>query len=134
MANFEDLIGKTLVSIQGGIFCDEMFVTDSDGCQYKLYHAQAWCERVDIVDIIGDLEDLIGHPLLLAEEVINQDENPEGVDTTEKPYSFTWTFYKMATIKGSVTIRWYGASNGCYSERVTFEKLEGKLWNSPRGL
>jgi len=76
------------------------------------------------VDIVGDLEDLIRHPILLAEEVTNQDENPPGVDIPEYQESFTWTFYKLATIKGSVTISWYGASNGYYNESVSFRRSE----------
>ena len=66
---------------------------------------------------------------MLAEEVTNeQDVNPEGVKVPEYQDSFTWTFYKLATIKGSVTISWYGSSNGYYNESVSFKiirKAEG---------
>lgn len=75
------------------------------------------------MDIVGDIEDLIGSPILLAEEITHDNINPNGVDVPKNQDSFTWTFYKLSTIKGSVTIRWYGKSNGCYySEEVKFIK------------
>lgn len=119
---FEDLVGQTLTAVHrleyGKKDGDELhFVTD-DGTTYRMYHSQDCCESVNIDDICGDLDDLIGSPILLAEEV-SSDENPPGVEVHEYQDSFTWTFYKLATIKGSVTIRWYGSSNGYYSEEVS---------------
>ena len=77
------------------------------------------------MDIAGDLLDLIGRPILLAEEVIYERENPSGVEIPAYQDGFTWTFYKLSTMAGSVTIRWYGQSNGYYSERVTFKQVHG---------
>lgn len=120
MANFEDLKGQTLSKIQNN--GDEIIFESEGGKQWKMYHDQGCCESVTVEDIAGDLNDLIGSPILQAEES-SSGENPEGADVPEWQDSFTWTFYKLATIKGYVTIRWYGELNGWYSESVNFVEL-----------
>jgi hypothetical protein len=121
---FVELEGKILTDIQGDVGDEEMIFTTSDGKKYRLYHYQDCCEDVSIEDIVGNLNDLIGVPLLMAEEVSFENKNPDGVNVPKYQDSFTWTFYKLATIKGYVTIRWYGASNGYYSESVSFEEID----------
>lgn len=92
-----------------------------DDAVYALTHIQDCCESVYVEDVIGDLKDLIGSPILMAEEVSNEGEEPK-CPTEYQDDSHTWTFYKLATIKGYVTIRFYGSSNGYYSEGVDFVK------------
>ena len=121
MAEFKELVGKTIKSIEGlEKGSDEVAFVCSDGSKYKMYHVQDCCECVDIDDVIGDVEDLIGSEILIAEENSNSGEHSK----EDYDCSFTWTFYKLATQKGYVDIRWYGTSNGYYSERVDFVKVE----------
>ena len=90
---------------------DALYFEQEDGVHFILTHIQDCCEDVEIESIDGDLDDLIGVPLLMAEEIIKVGGEP----TLE---SNTWTFYKFATVKGYVTVRFLGWSNGYYSERV----------------
>ena len=100
---------------------ESILFTVDDGTKYLMHHYQDCCESVEIEDIDGSLEDLVGVPILVAEEV--SDGLPDK-PRNEYDESFSWTFYKFATIKGYVTIRWYGTSNGYYSELVNFDKCE----------
>ena len=122
LETFEHLKGCTLSAVENKDE-DRLVFTLLAGERYELYHSQDCCESVSIEDIVGDLEDLVGSPILMAEDVSSH-ENPEGVKMNSQDDSFTWTFYKLATIKGYVTIRWYGESNGYYSESVDWRQLK----------
>lgn len=122
MENFSELVGKTFVKITIDDGKERITFFGNDGAEYILYHNQDCCETVQVEDIIGDLNDLLNSPILQAEESTSNN-NPEGV-TKEYQDSFTWTFYKLATIKGYVTVRWYGESNGYYSESVDFSQTK----------
>ena len=118
---FADLLGKTIVAIRGQEIGSERMEFDcADGTSYAMYHSQDCCETVELEDICGDLADLLGTPLLRAEDRESEDV-PEG--TSKSDESNTWTFYELATIKGGVTIRWHGSSNGYYSESVSFAQI-----------
>ena len=68
---------------------------------------------------MGAAADLIGSPVTEAESV----ESRGGEPAPAYPDSWTWTFYKLGTAKGFVTLRWLGESNGYYSERVDFTEV-----------
>lgn len=116
--DFSVLKGETLTSIEGlRVGSYEVIFTTESGKRYLMYHSQDCCEQVKVEDISGEPDCLIGSPIDLAYEETNQDNPPEYAD------SFTWTFYRLATIKGYVVIRWLGESNGYYSERVDFADI-----------
>ena len=108
----EDMVGKVFTSVRNE---GSELVFQNATESFVFFHQQDCCENVSIEDVCGDLQDLVGEPLLLAEEVSG--ETP--VDFNEREYeSVTWTFYKFATRKGYVDVRWLGESNGYYSEGV----------------
>lgn len=124
--DFSVLKGKTIISMIKNADDDEIVFETSEGDKYLMYHDQNCCESVYVESICGDIEDILNSPVLVAEEVVSADVDPEGVGESNVVYrddSFTWTFYKIDTAKGGVTIRWYGTSNGYYSEDVSFKDI-----------
>jgi hypothetical protein len=116
---FEDLKGQVILEINGLETGSDFveFLTDKN--RYKMYHYQDCCESVSVSDICGDISDIIGSEVLMAEETIGGEEA-----TLEGYESMTWTFYKICTIKGDLIISWLGSSNGYYSESVYFSTMK----------
>ncbi len=116
------LLGSVLVSAEKVDDKEIHFKTES-GKHYLLYHEQDCCESVKVDDICGELSELVGSPRVQAEEI-----SSEGTPAKDAEYpddSSTWTFYRLASVKGTVVIRFYGTSNGYYSERVSFVEVTG---------
>lgn len=119
---FSDLVGKTIISIDGAEHnSDEIKIHCDDGSVYMMSHYQSCCENVSVEDVCGDIGDLLDTPILDAREETSTNQAPPASEY--EPESYTWTFYILRTIKGSVTLRWFGSSNGYYSESVNFELI-----------
>jgi len=131
VTQFSDLVGKRLVRAEQLVHQygdsdeykeDIIEFEDDTGVVYTMFHDQECCECVQIESITGDLKDLVGDPIIVAEERMSDNDPLESQGD-----SGTWTFYTIRTAKASVDIRWHGTSNGYYSERVDFSvKKEAK--------
>jgi len=115
------MLGRTMTSVIAS--GDVMLFIEQNGSEHRFYHEQDCCESVEIEDIEGDLNDLVGDTIILAEQV---DSKPPARELNYTPDYETWTFYKFATAKGHVTVRWYGSSNGYYSESVDYSYKSAK--------
>lgn len=121
----EEFIGKTFTAIN--VTHNEIEFVVSPEEIYVMYHEQDCCESVGIEDINGDITTLLWVPILKASEDTSRSPKSNTYDEGDNAYTYddesgTWTFYNLATIKGYVTIRWYGSSNGYYSESVEIKR------------
>jgi hypothetical protein len=118
----ELLLGLTLASVEGmQEGSEEIVFRTTCGRRFRMFHYQDCCESVRLEDRCGNVEDLIGNPILVAEE------RTDGVQDVEDGYDVEqWTFYSIATIKGTVDLRWYGTSNGYYGTGVSFEEEKAR--------
>ena len=121
---FESMAGKTFTKVEhvmeGVGDSDAIVFTVSESERYAMFYEQDCCASCRVEDINGDLADLVGTPIVRAEQNSNEEEEPEPTPDAD---SETWTFYRIGTTKGTVVIRWYGSSNGYYSETPCFEKI-----------
>ena len=120
---FESLKGKTFKNI---IINDSRtnisFITE-DNEWYTLNHKQECCESVYLEDVDNDINELIGSKILLAELRTNTSDIHKGERDFDTYSSRTWSFYTIGNINTTCVIRWFGASNGCYSEEAELKKF-----------
>lgn len=126
---FSELVGKTIEWVKVGTDIDNsttVLFLCKDGSTYSMYHEQDCCETVTLEEIAGDWRDITGSSVVKAEEVT--EENPK-IEEEYDGYGL-WTFYKIETPRGSVTLRWYGESNGFYSVAVPLRVVtaQSALW------
>lgn len=122
------LEGRKIVSVEGKAGDEEVVLCTDDDVRFRIYHEQDCCETVRLHDVDGDLQDLVGHVVSRAEMVSSESEmNDENWREAPSRYaeSWTWTFVKIQNMGASLTMRWFGESNGYYSEGVNIEATKG---------
>lgn len=97
---------------------DYVVFTTIDDEVYVMMHSQDCCETVYLESVDNDTTVLVGSQILVAEVRTNSKKQLNG--------SETWTFYLLGTNEGCCNFRWYGSSNGYYSESVNLYKIMDK--------
>jgi len=112
-----DIEGATIIKVDGLEKDSSQVAIHTDKGIYVMFHEQDCCETVEIDDIIGTLEEgSVIHKFICKTNI-------DAPMRDKYDVSYTWTFYTIVTSKGYCDIKWYGSSNGYYSERVDFFKV-----------
>lgn len=111
------LVNQTPLHISINADDSELTFYLANGTSVNFYHSQDCCESVTIEDIVGDFDSLLFKPILQADEKVNSGHATDDYQDE----SWTETFYTFANINSVVDVRWYGSSNGYYSESVDIE-------------
>ena len=94
---------------------NQVLITTASGRQFLIHHSQDWCEYVRIEGIDGEFRHLVGKVIEQASEVVE--------DCSEGYESATRTTHTFKADKNTVVVRWFGESNGFYSESVDITEI-----------
>lgn len=116
MSQMNEFVGEVPVRIDGCVpGSDSIRFTMKSGKVIQMFHYRECCENVSVEEVIGcDPQDLIGEEILFAETTSNSENSIYG-DVAQ------WTFYKIGSHGGFMTIHWFGSSNGYYGTSVDIE-------------
>ena len=115
---YTEFSGKTIQEIRGcKKHSDEVTIKFTDGSCLKFYHRQDCCETVLLEDFDATPEDLVNAKIISIEERISNSNENEIKPLNSWDESYTWSFYVIKTSKFTMTMRWYGESNGCIQKQ-----------------
>ena len=117
----EDLDGEVLTHIDvdsDDKKGDQILLTTQSGRQIRIYHEQDCCEHVRIEGTDGEWRELYGKPIL---EAVHEEDGGEWEGGT-----CTRTTLTFRVDSATVISRWFGESNGYYSEAVNIEDITRK--------
>ena len=107
--SFEDMLGKTMKLVVVDEDEETVVLMAVDGEKYRFFEDIHSGVRMDGVS--GDLSNLVGSPLLVADERVES--SSVRIQGLHEEWEFrTWTFHEFATAKGSVTVRWSSHTDG----------------------
>ena len=107
--SLDDLFGRKVKSVTGCHKGSEyMEICFTDGLK-AIFEPANYMANVEIEDVNGDPQGMVGNLITLVEVISDLDSANN-----------TWTYYRFATLDGYIDIRWFGSSNGYYSEKVNW--------------
>jgi hypothetical protein len=118
----ERLVGETLVAIDQDDKSSEILLTTASGRQFRIVHHDDCCESVHIEGTDGEWSSLIGK---VIESASHEEESADGT-LDEYGYSYESATKTTITFKvndATVVSRWFGSSNGYYSESVNVDEI-----------
>lgn len=124
LVDFEVLKGQTVAEVIVDNEKSMIVFVCKDGKRYALMHRQECCEEVTLEDFDAKMiENLPGHEILEAYGSSEAGEETE--EMKEWGRSSTWTFFVIRTMLDTYTIRFFGSSNGYYSEDAELYEIKG---------
>lgn len=122
---FDTLQGKTISKIVDDRDYNTVDFFTTDGGHYRMEHFQDCCESVYLADVAGGTLDALVGQTILSAYVETNDDIPAPSDTWADDYQM-WTFYTIRTMFYTLTLRWFGSSNGYYSVSVDFMDINAE--------
>lgn len=120
--NFEtSMVGKVFSKIEMDRHQEFIIFSFEDGSVFKMGHNQECCEKVYLEDIVGDITKMIGQTVISASHTSDGDLSDDGVTVIE------YNFYTIQGNLDSITLRWYGETNSCYSINATLYRLRNEV-------